>query len=132
VLGELAYARRVKVDKDIFAPALGETGIGGGLAGNTTRGAFASRMLISPQYYQVLPGLDLRVPISLGSNFGGRSSAIFKFGNTGTSQAGEFSIGLSGKYQNAWNVSLNYTDYVGKAASLTRTLVPGQGAPREL
>jgi hypothetical protein len=132
VLGELAYARRVKVDKDIFAPALGETGMGGGLAGNTTPGAFAFRMLISPQYYQVLPGLDVSVPISVGYNFGGRSSAIFKFGNTGTSQAGDFSIGLNAKYQNAWNVSLNYTDYFGKAASLTRTLVPGQGAPREL
>ena len=126
VLAEIAYARRMKVTKDAFG------GIGGGLAGNTTKDAFASRVVFEPQYFQVLPGLDISVPIALGYNFGGRSSAVFKFGNTGTSNAGDYSIGLKGKYQNAWNVSLNYTDYFGTAKTFTETLVPGSGAPRQL
>ena len=89
------------------------------------------RMLFEPQYFQVLPGLDLSVPIGVGYNFGGRSSAIANFAG-GASNAGDYSIGLKGKYQNAWNMSLNYTDYFGKAKTFTETLVAGSGSPRQL
>lgn len=131
LLGELAYNRTLKVTKDIFANPLGSTGVNGGLAGNTTKDAWALRMIFEPQYFQVVPGLDLSVPVGLGWNFGGRSSAIFNFAG-GTSNAGDFSIGIKGKYQNAWNVSLTYTDYFGKAKTFTETLAPGSAAPRQL
>jgi hypothetical protein len=88
-------------------------------------------MLFEPQYFQVLPGLDLSVPIGLGYNFGGRSSAISNFAG-GASNAGDYSIGLKGTYQNAWNVALNCTDYLGKAKTYTQKLVQGSGSPREL
>jgi hypothetical protein len=132
VVGELAYNRTLKVTKDIFAIGPGGTSAGlGGLDPNTTKGAWAFRMIFEPQYFQVLPGLDLSVPIGVGYNFGGRSSAIFNYAG-GASEAGDVSIGLKAKYQQAWNVSLTYTDYFGKAKTFTETLVAGAGSPRQL
>lgn len=132
VLGELAYNRTLSVTKDIFAIGPGGTSVGlGGLDPNTTKGAFAFRMLFEPQYFQVLPGLDLSVPIGLGYNFGGRSSAVGNFAG-GASNAGDFSIGLKGKYQNAWNFALTYSDFFGPAKTFTETLVAGSGSPRQL
>ena len=132
LLGELAYNRTLKVTKDIFAIGPGGTSAGlGGLDPNTTKGAFALRLLFEPQYFQVLPGLDLSVPVGLGYNFGGRSSAIFNFAG-GASKAGDFSIGLKGKYQNVWNLALTYSDFFGPAKTFTETLVTGSGSPRQL
>jgi hypothetical protein len=131
-LAELAYNRRLKVKKDIFALGPGGTNVGlGGLDPNTTKDAWALRVLFQPAYFQVMPGLDLEVPIGVGYNFGGRSSAIGNFAG-GVSDGGDWSIGLKGKYQNAWNFSLTYTDYFGKAKTFTETLVPGAASPRQL
>jgi hypothetical protein len=71
------------------------------------------------------------VPIGVGWNFGGRSSAVSNFAG-GASDAGDYSIGLKGKYQNAWNVALTYTDYFGAAKTFTETTVAGAGSPRQL
>lgn len=131
MLGELAWNRTMKVTRDIFAPTLGATGVNGGLAANTTKDAWAFRTIFEPQYFQVLPGLDVSVPIAVGYNFGGRSSAMFKFAG-GVSDGGDYSIGFKGTYQNQWNFSLAYTDYFGAAGTLTETLVPGSAGPRQL
>ena len=131
VVAELAYNRRLAVTKDIFAAPDGSSMGLGGLDPHTTKGAFAFRMLFEPQYFQVIPALDLSVPISLGVNFGGRSSAIANFAG-GTSNAGDYSIGVKGKYRNEWNAALNYTDYFGKAKTFTETLVTGSASPRQL
>lgn len=132
LVGELAWNRTLKVTKDIFAIGPGGTNAGlGGLDPNTTKDAWALRFIFEPQYFQVLPGLDLSLPVGVGWNFGGRSSAIFNFAG-GASKAGDISIGVKGKYQNAWNVSLTATDYFGPEKTFTETLVPGAGAPRQL
>lgn len=128
VLGEVAYNHRLKIKKDIFAG--GDVG-DGGLDPNTTKGAWAMRLLFEPTYFQVAPGLDLAIPIGLGYNFGGRSSAIGNFAG-GVSDGGDWTIGLKGTYQNVWKFSLTYTDFFGKAKTFTETLVPGQGSPRQL
>ena len=132
LLGELAYNHRLRVTKDIFAIGPGGTNAGlGGLDPNTTKGAFALRLLFEPQYFQVMPGLDLSVPIGLGYNFGGRSSTIFNFAG-GASDAGDYSIGVKGTWQNTWRVALTYSDFFGTAKTFTETLVPGAGSPRQL
>jgi hypothetical protein len=128
LLGEIAYNHRLKIRKDIFRG--GDVG-DGGLDPNTTKGAFALRLLFEPSYFQVAPGLDLSVPIGLGYNFGGRSSAIGNFAG-GVSKGGDWTIGLKARYQNAWNLSLTYNDFFGKAATFTETLVQGAAAPRQL
>jgi hypothetical protein len=131
VVGELAYNRTLKVTKDIFAAADGSSQGIGGLDPNTTKSAWAFRMLFEPQYFQVLPGLDLSIPVGVGYNFGGRSSAIANFAG-GASNAGDYSIGVKGTYQNDWKLALTYTDYFGAAKTFTETLVPGSGSPRQL
>lgn len=132
VVGELAYNRTLKVTKDIFAIGPGGTSVGlGGLDPNTTKDAWAFRMLFEPQYFQVLPGLDLSIPIGVGYNFGGRSSAIFNFAG-GASNSGDYSIGIKGKYQGVWNLALTYSDFFGPAKTFTETLVAGTGSPRQL
>lgn len=128
VLGELAYNHRLKIRKDIFAG--GDVG-DGGLDRNTTKGAFALRMLFEPTYFQVMPGWDLSVPMTVGYNFGGRSSAIGNFAG-GVSNGGDWSVGLRGKYQGAWNLSLVYSDFFGKSKTFTESLVPGGASPRQL
>ncbi|WP_284614958.1 DUF1302 domain-containing protein [Aquabacterium humicola] len=132
VVGELAYNRRLKITRDIFAIGPGGSSVGlGGLDPNTTKGAWAFRMLFEPQYFQVLPGLDVSVPIGLGWNFGGRSSAIFNFAG-GASDAGDYSVGVKGRYQNEWNLALAYTGYFGDEKTFTGNFTPGTGAPRQL
>jgi hypothetical protein len=131
VVGELAYNRTLKVTKDIFAAADGSSQGIGGLDPNTTKGAWAFRAIFEPQYFQVLPGLDLSIPVGVGYNFGGRSSAISNFAG-GASSAGDYSIGVKGTYQNDWKLALTYTDYFGTAKTFTETLVPGSGSPRQL
>jgi hypothetical protein len=132
LVGELAYNRRLKITRDLFAIGPGGSNVGlGGLDPNTTKGAFAFRMIFEPQYFQVLAGLDLSVPIGVGYNFGGRSSAIFNFAG-GASRAGDYSISLKAKYQNDWNVALSYNGYFGKEGTFTENLVAGTGSPRQL
>ncbi|MDR6212394.1 DUF1302 domain-containing protein [Paracidovorax wautersii] len=132
VLGELAYNRRLKVTRDIFAIGPDGTWVGlGGLDPNTTKGAFALRMLFEPTYFQVAPGLDLSVPIGFGYNFGGRSSAIANFAGGG-SNTGDWTIGLKATYQNVWKFSLTYSDFFGSAKTFTQTQVPGSASPRQL
>jgi Protein of unknown function (DUF1302) len=131
LLGELAYNRRLKVTKDIFAKPDGSSSGFGGLDPNTTKGAFALRMLFEPSYFQVAPGLDLSLPVGVGYNFGGRSSAIGNFAG-GVSDGGDWSIGVKAKYQNDWNVALTYNDYFGKAKTFTETLAAGTASPRQL
>ena len=122
VLAELAWSRVLAVKKNPSAVGFG------GLDPNTTKDAAAFRMIFEPQYFQVLPALDLSVPMGLGYNFGGRSGAIFNFAG-GASKAGDFTIGLKGKYQNAWNVALTYTGFFGKEATFT---VPDARTPTRM
>lgn len=112
VLAELAWNRVMSITKNP-----GTTGFGG-LDPNTTRSAAAFRMIFEPQYFQVLPGLDLSFPMGLGYNFGGRSSAIFNFAG-GASNAGDVTLGIKGKYQNTWNIALSYTAFFGSENTFT-------------
>jgi hypothetical protein len=112
LVAELAWNRLLSVTRNPSAVGFG------GLDPNTTRDAMAFRMIFEPQYFQVLPGLDLSIPLGLGYNFGGRSSAIFNFAG-GASNAGDLSIGIKGKYQNAWNFGLSYTTFFGTENTFT-------------
>ena len=121
LVGELAWNRRLKVTRDMM----------GNLDPNTTKNAYALRFIFEPQYFQVLPGLDVSVPVAMGYNFGGCSSAISNFAG-GSADAGDYSIGLKAKYRNTWNAALTYKDYFGTEGSFTETLSPGMSTPRQL
>lgn len=102
LLAEVGWNRRLSVTN------------GGTLALNSTRDAWGMRMVLTPTYRQVLPGLDLNVPIGLGYSPKGKSQAVAAFG---VDRGGDFSIGLTGNYLNTWNLGLNYTHYFGSAGT---------------
>lgn len=100
-LAELAWNRLLSIEKNAAA-----------LDPNKTRDAMAFRMIFEPQYFQVLPGVDMTVPIGLGYNPYGRSSSVFKF-NGGVEKGGDFSIGLTADYQKRFKAALNYVHFFG-------------------
>lgn len=118
LLGELAWNRTLSIDKNPLS-----------LDSNVTRDAMAFRMIFSPQYFQVLPGIDISLPIGLGYNPYGRSSAVGHF-NGGVEHGGDFSIGIAGSYQKQIKFGLTYNHFFGKEnAFLTPNTFPSYPAP---
>ena len=78
----------------------------------------------SPEYFQVMPGLDLQVPVGVGYGLFGRSSVNgVLFPSNG---GGNVSVGLKGEYMKTWQGSLNVTHYYGSSGSVIKydTAVP--------
>lgn len=105
-VGEFAYNRLLDVRHNPVN-ALGLTAL------NTTHtrdhGAF--RFVFQPEYFQVLPGVDLQVPIGVGYGLFGRS-AVFQLA---PEHGGDISIGVNANIRNTWRASLNVTHYFGSA-----------------
>ncbi len=104
LMGEVAFNGRLRMTANPAA-----------LDPNADRYAVASRFLLSLGYRQVLPGLDLRVPIGFSYSPAGRASALSS--GFAVDKGGDISIGVAGTYDGVWNVSLGYTHYYGKADS---------------
>lgn len=100
-LGELGWNRRTSITKNP-----------GALDPNTSRDAYGVRFIFEPQWFQVMPQLDISVPIGLGYNPRGNSSVVQQF-NGGVKKGGDLSLGLKGTYQQSWRFSLNYTRFLG-------------------
>ncbi|NKJ49051.1 hypothetical protein CIC12_20385 [Burkholderia sp. SG-MS1] len=83
-----------------------------------SRTAVGLRGVVTLDYYQVLPGLDLHVPIGVGWTVLGRSPlpAGFNTYNYGNA-AGDFSIGIQGTYAQTWKGGISLTTYFGPASS---------------
>ena len=100
-LGEFMWNRVLSVDKNPQA-----------LDPNATRDASAVRFILEPTYRQVLPGLDLSVPIGVGySPKGSRSMALGP--SLPAEGGGDFSVGVNGTYLGDWNFSLAYNHFFG-------------------
>jgi hypothetical protein len=76
--------------------------------GNT---AWGFRALFTPTYFQVIPNLDISIPIGLGYNPKGRAP-IPGF-NGGADKGGDLTIGVTGEYEKKWITNLRYTHYFG-------------------
>lgn len=100
LMGELAFNRRLSVEKRPQA-----------LDPNSTRDAYSMRVVFSPQYLNILPGLDVSVPLGLGyTPRGSRSSVVSGFG---AENGGDMSIGLSATYLQVWDARLAFVNYYG-------------------
>jgi hypothetical protein len=73
--------------------------------------AAAVEFTITPNYYSVLPKLDISFPIGITYDVLGRSQVDSTM-NHGT---GNFSIGVSATYRTTWFATLTYKDFLGKA-----------------
>ena len=86
-------------------------GHGTGGAGESGRTKFAAEYEASfePQYFEVLPALDLSEPITISYAFAGASS-VDEGENSGT---GTFELGLSAVYRSLWRSHLGFITFVG-------------------
>ncbi|MFC3682530.1 DUF1302 domain-containing protein [Hydrogenophaga luteola] len=101
-VGEVAWNTRLKVTRNEQM-----------LNPNADKSAVATRMVFSPSYRQVLPGLDLSPSIGLGYTKGKSSAVGPGFGVDG---GGDLSLGLNAVYLGSWNLAINYVHFLGKAA----------------
>ena len=100
LVGELAFNRRLSIKKNADQ-----------LDHNATRDAYSLRFTFEPQYFQVMPNVDLQVPITVGYTPYGRSSVTpLAFS---PEHGGDFTIGLKADYQKLWYASLSYTNFFG-------------------
>ena len=100
-LGEIAWNRVLRKDDPDNQLDTGRT-----------RSSTILRLIYSPTYRQVLPGLDLSVPLGIGYTLQGNSSVTPAWGAKDT---GDLSIGLEGTYLDTWRFALAYQHYIGKA-----------------
>lgn len=79
-----------------------------------TRDRFAAafQMNFTPQYFEVVPGLDISIPIGFGYGLIGNSSTD----ETQEARAGNFEIGLSGTFRAVWQGNLSFTHFIGDPA----------------
>ncbi len=74
--------------------------------------ALGFRSSFTADYFHVLPGLDVGVPVSLGWNFMGLAPDTQGFNITGIDRGGDVTIGLTGTYHNVWTGGVSYTRYI--------------------
>lgn len=103
LMGEIALNHRLSVDDNKEM-----------LAKGTDRTALAVKLNLTPTLYQVKPGMDLRIPLSVSYNAIGTSSALTGFGSE---HAGSFSMGLGMTYEAVWQADLAYINYFGPVSS---------------
>jgi hypothetical protein len=105
VLGELAFNRRLSVTEN-----------GDQLDPNATRDAASLRVQFQPEYFQVIPQVDVQLPIGIGYGLAGRTSV----NGAGflPDQGGDFSVGIKADYQKTWFGAINYTHFFGSAGGV--------------
>jgi len=85
---------------------------------NATRDAVALRVMLEPKYRQVLPGLDLGLP--MGFSWGPAGSRSMALGPVPmpANGHGDLSLGVNGSYLDAWRFSLSWTHFYGAEGTL--------------
>lgn len=103
-VGEFAFNRLLSVSSN----PINAIGISA-LNSTHTRDSSSIRMVFTPEYFQVMPGIDLQVPIGIGYGLSGRS-AIFQ---AVPENAGDISIGINADINKTWKMGVNMTHYFG-------------------
>lgn len=79
------------------------------IAPGRQRSAAAVRCVFTPQYFQVLPRLDISVPLGLAYDVIGSSAVLADQ----TAHAGNAEIGVDATWRTVWTVALTYTHFLG-------------------
>jgi hypothetical protein len=112
--GEIILNHLLHVSQNRWPAFPGGTGLGTG--GQATAGAFDIGFI--PTYNDVLPNLQITLPVSLSYNYLGRSYVDGGlYHGTGT-----FDAGVTATYQVNWIASLSYQDYLGKPDAVNNTI----------
>lgn len=102
-VGEIAWNKRIKVTHN---PQM--------LNPNADKSAVALRMVYSPSYRQVWPGVDLTPSLGLGYAWG-KSSAVGP--GFGVDKGGDVNVGLSAIVLGKWTAAINYVQFLGPEGS---------------
>nr|WP_319563717.1 DUF1302 family protein [uncultured Rhodoferax sp.] len=108
VVGEVAFNRLLSVSynpNQMFDP----------LSSTHTRDAIVMRVVFQPEYFGVLPDVNIQVPIGIGYGVSGRSAVVSVLPEHG----GDFSIGVNATIHGVWKAGLNYTKYFGSSGTAT-------------
>jgi hypothetical protein len=99
LVGEIAWNRLLHVTRNRAAldPQATDDGVG-------------IKLVYTPTYRQVFPGVDLSVPLGISYFPMGKSAVISSFG---PDRGGDFNIGVSATYLDRITVGLTYTHYYG-------------------
>lgn len=104
LLAEVAWNRLLSITKN-----------GAALDPNCRKDAVGFRMIYEPFYRQVRPGIDLSFPFGFAFFPMGKSSVVSAFG---PDRGGDFNIGVSLAYHDAWRATITYNQFYGTAASV--------------
>jgi hypothetical protein len=104
-VGELAYNQLLSVTRNPTNPAFPD----GVLNTTHTHDALATRFVFQPEYFQVMAGVDLQVPITVGYGISGRSPVF----QVSPEHGGDLNIGLNADYRKTWRGGLQYTHFYG-------------------
>lgn len=99
LVGEIAWNRLLSVTENRAALDPGATDDGVGI-----------KLVYTPTYRQVFPGVDLSVPMGISYFPMGKSSVVSSFG---PDQGGDMNIGVSATYLDRVTFGLTYTHYYG-------------------
>jgi len=115
LVGEFAANQVLDID-DVRTRVAGRYAVGTEKVNRERRGSSAGlRVIFTPSWYQVLPGLDVSTPVNVGWSFRGNSmiDTSFPFGGS-PDRGGELTLGLTGVYLNKWTFNLSYINYLGR------------------
>ncbi|WP_043310432.1 DUF1302 domain-containing protein [Pseudomonas sp. ML96] len=99
LVGEIAWNRLLNVTDNRNA-----------LDPNATDDAIGLRLVYTPTYRQIYPGVDLSVPVGISYFPMGKSAVI---GSFGPNKGGDFNVGVSATYLDRVTLGLTYTHYYG-------------------
>jgi hypothetical protein len=99
LIAEIAYEKRLGADNEALIPD------------SFDKDGFNAKVVYEPFWYQVLPGLDLSLPMGAGYTFGGTPSSLLWGG--GADKTGDFNFGVGGTYNAVWEFELTYRNFFG-------------------
>lgn len=106
LIGEFAFNRLLDVThRPAAAPGAPDP-----LNSTHTKDASAIRVVFQPEFFQVLPGVDVQVPIGLGYGLSGRSAVV----QLSPERGGDFSLAANATIDRTWRAGLSYTHYFGE------------------
>jgi len=119
-LAEFTYSRwdRVTQGQDYF---LGRNGYSG--VDRVTRDNVTAALNFAPQWFQVFPGVDLTMPLSIASGIYGTSAVS----GGGADANGSYSAGLSFDIFAKYKVDLTYASFFGTYGTDSTGGIPGPG-----
>lgn len=109
LLGELFYSNLLKLDGHNEALYKGKSSYRG--IDKATRDNWGIAVNFTPTWYQVLPGMDLSMPLSVNVGIDGVSPVQ----GGGAENTGNYAVGVSAAIYNQYFVDLKYVDSFGEA-----------------